>query len=1142
MRGLTLLTRSLMFHWRSHLAVGLGVVVATATLVGALLVGDSMRGSLLDNAVNRLGKVDYMLNSQRFVTESLIGSLNADDSFRATFRDAAPAIVISGGASNPESGARSNKITVFGVDDRFWKLARDDSLQSVKMPEGRQVILNQALADQLGAAAGNAVLLRMGKADPVPTETLLGRRDDTKLTLRLQVATIVPAGGLGAFESNPRQSRPYNAWVSLPVLQRALALPDRVNTAFFASAQPPTDKGDDEGMAQDAIANHLALSDLGLIVRLDADRGYLSVESEGMLVEPNAEGATIEAAKELALSAAPVLTYLANEISVDNDSDGRVVPYSTVTAIGSTTLGTKPLTLVDGSPATQLAAGDILLNEWAAGQLQAHVRDPVKLTYYITGDFGELDTVTQSFTLRGVVRLDAAAADPGFTPTYRGVTDAKNLSEWDPPFPMDLSLIRDQDEQYWAVYKATPKAFVSLDEGRRLWTQGHERFGQSTAIRVTPDDSGGSLDVDEFSRALLSKLNPSATGITVDPIRRRIVESSAGSTDFAMLFTSFSFFLIASACMLIALLFGLGVERRAKEIGTLLAVGTPAQQVRRWLLGEGVLVAVVGGAIGLVAAIGYAWLMLAGLRTWWSDAANAPFLTLHAGPMSIAIGHAAAIVVSLVAIRWSIRRTTRLPASTLLSGGMQSTPESPGMTKRSRAGALAGLCAILAVALVILAATEQIPQAPSFFGAGACMLIACLAAVAARTARSRTSTGATGAAASIGRLGVRNALRHRGRSLLTISLIASASFLITALEAFRIAPGSDRPDKHSPSGGFQLYAESAVSLPYDLNTPAGRESLGFSDPTSKLFDRFRAIPMRLRPGDEASCLNLYTPKKHRIAGATPAMIERGGFEFASTIDTDEATSENPWRLLEQQLPDGAIPVIGDANAVQWQLHSGLGKDLSITNERGLEVHLRFVALLSGSALQDELIVAESQFVRLFPSITGHSFFLIEADPNQTSEVAQMLERELERFSFDASSINDRLAGYMAVQNTYLSTFQTLGGLGLVLGTVGLAVVLLRNVWERRGELALMRALGFSHRDLGWLVLSENIGLVLTGLAAGVVSAIVAIAPHIVQRSDQISWSSLVTTILLVVVVGIGGGAIALIPTLRTPLLPALRRE
>ncbi len=112
-------------------------------------------------------------------------------------------------------------------------------------------------------------------------------------------------------------------------------------------------------------------------------------------------------------------------------------------------------------------------------------------------------------------------------------------------------------------------------------------------------------------------------------------------------------------------------------------------------------------------------------------------------------------------------------------------------------------------------------------------------------------------------------------------------------------------------------------------------------------------------------------------------------------------------------------------------------------------------------------------------------------------VANGLEESLEDYGFDVVRTSDRLEALMAVQNTYLSTFQSLGGLGLLLGTFGLAAVQLRNVFERRGELALMRAAGFPTRrsTLRRLVLLENGALLIGGPAVGTRCALVVILPH-----------------------------------------------
>src|SRR5262245_55744905 len=110
-----LVLRSLLFHWRGNLAVLLGVVVGTAVLTGALLVGDSQRGSLRDLALHRLDWVDQALVAPRFFREEL-----ADD-LKDAADHVAPVLLLSGSVST-ESGGRprsARKVTVLGADDRF---------------------------------------------------------------------------------------------------------------------------------------------------------------------------------------------------------------------------------------------------------------------------------------------------------------------------------------------------------------------------------------------------------------------------------------------------------------------------------------------------------------------------------------------------------------------------------------------------------------------------------------------------------------------------------------------------------------------------------------------------------------------------------------------------------------------------------------------------------------------------------------------------------------------------------------------------------------------------------------------------------------------------------------------------------------
>src|SRR5262249_46666935 len=278
-----------------------------------------------------------------------------------------------------------------------------------------------------------------------------------------------------------------------------------------------------------------------------------------------------------------------------------------------------------------------------------------------------------------------------------------------------------------------------------------------------------------------------------------------------------------------------------------------------------------------------------------------------------------------------------------------------------------------------------------------------------------------------------------------------------------------------------------------------------------------------------------------LLGVPPALIQRGGFRFQDALPGSAAEDANPWRLLESP-SDGAVPVLGDATTIQWILKSKLGGQLEVPNERGEPAMLRIVARFADSIFQSELLMTEANFLKLYPSHEGYNFFLIEAPPERADAVKALLEKVLVKQGFEVTPTARRMEAYLTVENTYLLTFQALGGLGLLLGAVGLAVVLLRGVWERRGELALLRALGFRRSALGWLVFSENSFLLALGLGVGAVAALLAVAPHLLGGAGEVPWLRLVGLLALVLAVGLTAGAAAVATTLRAPLLPALRRE
>ncbi|HEX2524357.1 MAG TPA: ABC transporter permease, partial [Terriglobia bacterium] len=456
---------------------------------------------------------------------------------------------------------------------------------------------------------------------------------------------------------------------------------------------------------------------------------------------------------------------------------------------------------------------------------------------------------------------------------------------------------------------------------------------------------------------------------------------------------------------------------------------------------------------------------------------------------------------------------------------------------------------LLGGTLLIGAASARVSEAAGFFGAGFSILVSLLCLQSILLRRTPSSTLKNAQASTLWRLGFRQASDRPGRSVLCVALIASATFIIVAVDAFRRdhlilaqLTSSQEPVAPSGTGRFALMGQSLMPIFQSWASSDGRAALGFSEEDSRLWGSATVARFRVRPGEDTSCLNLFQPKRPRILAPERGYSFKGRFAFKGSIASDEVEKGDPWQLLDRSFQDGAIPVIGDANSLTYVLHLKVGEEWLLEREGRDPVKLRIVAALEDSLFQRELLMSEDNFKLLFPEQQGYRFFLFDVPLEQASELAGMLEERLTDEGLDVSLTAERLAGFHRVENTYLSTFQFLGGLGLLLGTLGLAVVLLRNVLERRRELAVLRAVGYTPRHLATIVASENAFLLLCGTAIGAVSALLAILPAIASRGWKLPSSSMGWLLMAVVLAGMVASLLATRAALRSSLLESLRSE
>ena len=1171
--------KSFKYFWQIHLTVALCTAVATGVLAGALIVGDSVRGSLRSLTTERLGTIQHVLLADHFFQPDLLDRQNT-----------VPAILLNGTAVAPQTQTRASKVNIFGVSESFfgfWEGHPVPNLNKTPNQPFNAIVINEVLQNELNVQIGDALLVNVPQVADIHPEFLFGERDASEAiqSLRLIVSAIIPTEKVGRFSLSAHQSLPFNAFIALPVLQKALGQNDKVNALFTAEADPIS-------------PDQLTLTLDALDVNIQVHENYFDLQSRQYLLKPLLSLNALTVATEIGVSTLPTFTYLANTISANN----KIVPYSTIVALpmnegefsellsGHTTeselLAYKEAQTPDALRARP-KTGEIVLNTWAASDLGVKVGDKVSLTYYRVGAEEEYITETAFFLLKGILPTEGIAADRSIIPEFPGIHDTADMSEWESPFPIDYTVIRSQDEAYWDEYGPTPKAFIPLETGKRLW---QNPFGDLTAIRM-----GTALDIDIhatrtlFETEFLEKIQPEQIGFQFLSPQADGLQASAGATDFGMLFSSLSIFIILAVAWLVEMFFRIGVEQRSREIGILQAVGYPIAKIRRRFLFEGGTIAGIGSLLGCLLAIGYAQLMIFGLHTWWLPAIGTPFIEFHASLWSLLIGIFVTLIVIMNSIRVSVVRIGRVPTASLLAGGadfddanLKTEPKATRLTRRSAkislfvvgipVGIIGGrilftdgwsaLVILTLIAVIIFFSlrwsvrkadgnssnlTPQDVNSSFLF----CCIGIVMGVVIASTPFGIWIHGtlfvwfehpvfkflmSTLSILGVGwlafnkwlrsqdvpkrlsrlRFALKNAARQPRRSATCVTTVSLACCIVVAVGANR----HDAP----PETEYAFVAESALPLHHSLNTPDGRFELGFSEKASELLSASEVIPFRVLPGEDVSCLNLYQPLKPQILGASDAMLE-----------------EPPWnRLRLMRFGEGKIPAIGDDKSLRWILHHNPDDDFLIQDEFGSLLRLN-LETVENSLFQSQLIISASDFTKYFPSQSGYQFFLIKTPPAMREETAQILEKTLGDYGFDLTSASARLASYRSVENTYISTFQSLGGLGVLLGTFGLALVLFRNIIERRGELATLRAFGFRRQLLSRMLFLESCFLLTVGMFIGIVAGLVAVLAAN-GHFPAFPWFSLTITLLFIFCFGIIANAVSVAVALRSPLLVTLKSE
>jgi len=1047
--------RSFFHYGRLNLLVALGVALATAILSGALMIGDSMRYSLEQITLSRLGNISHLVS----VNDRYFRAALANDLEKSIARPVAPLLQLDGMAVSEGGARRVNQIKVNGVDDNFGRVAGTSFFDALN---GDDVAISENLARKLEVREGDAILIRISKASLMPRNTPFVSESETTVTLRATFR-IADRQNMALFNLQNSQQAPYNLFMPLDRLNRLMEFEGRANR-LLVSGDISTEH------LSEALGKCLRPEDAGLVFRSLPATAEIEISTERVFLEDPVASTYVQLPESR-----PLMTYFVNAIS----KEGKSVPYS----------------FASSRHHEELAPDEILVNDWVAEDLSLSPRDSVQVSWFEVGPLRQLEEKHRMLAVKRIVPLLGAYADSTLMPSIPGISDAGHCREWEAGVPVDLSLIRKKDEDYWNRYRGTPKIFVSPELALEAWSN---RFGNYTAVRFPSEK----VD-EEYLRAIFAlELSYGELGFSIHAVREKGLKAARGGVYFGKLFLGLSFFLLLSAILLISLLFRLNLEGRSSQFGSLLQVGFHGKTMTQLLLAEALLIIIPGILAGLFLAWGYVKIVFLFLNTLWWDIVRTPVILVTINPGTLLTGVLLGSVIALVSVYVPLRIFLRRQVADLHRGTRLAAKTPWRNTNR-----IPLLLIVAAVMLVVWQLIAGESADPLFFFLSGGLLLAGLLTGIGTFIAGMEKYGAK--ELTLEGLNMRLIARNRGRSMTVIILFALATFLVVAIGANRQEMYGEAAKPASGSGGYSHFAETAVPVLYDLNDPQRRLTEG-------LDSSYRVVQFHRIAGDDASCLNLNKIENPVILGFDAEAL-RGRFTFST--HTPELDRSDPWMSLKKQLPGGLVPAIADQTVIQWGLMMKVGDTLLYQQETGDTLRIKLIGGLAPSIFQGYILIDNTHFLTNYPSHSGSSVFLIDPDQGKGDAAAEELGDLLRDNGFEVTSAPARLAEFYSVTNTYLAIFLALGILALALGTVGLGIVVARSVLERKQELATLLALGFRRAQVVSSILKEYAFLLVSGVLTGLLAAFTAVMPVFINGNTPVSAGTVLVMISLIVMNG-----------------------
>lgn len=1050
-------------YYRSSLFYQFLITLFLAAIIaGSLLTGSSVRQTLKNNTENKLNNAGILISSGlRYFDPSLSGKVKEKLNVNCV-----SIFETKGFSRNFNTGESALNVQVFGVKDDFFSFNPNSTISELKTGE---VLINSKLAEQLNIGLGDDIIIRFKSISSIPLNAPFAPDKDPQESLILSVGGIADEDAFANFSLGISQLKPLNVFLKLEDLKDAFEGKLKTNRLLIEANNSIS-----ESIVESTLKEVLAIEDIGLQIREIKDLNQYEIISDRIFIDKS----TIDVIKNASPKASPIITYLANSI----EANGKQAPYSFVSAL--------PENINSEVPKDK----GIILNQWLADDLQAKIGDSVNITYYVSEN-NRLVEEQSTFVVEKIVAIEKQWADTQLMPDFPGISGSESCSNWDAGVAIDLDKIRDKDEDYWNEYKGTPKAFVNYSEGVKIWGNN---FGPATALRFS------NVAESQIRNELKGQLNPKQLGFSIQDVYAQGISAAKNSVDFSTLFLSLSFFILASAILLLTLLVTSYFDQRKKQIKTLFALGFKNGTIAKMLLIETATVSFLASLIGVFLGIFINDLIIYALNSVWEGAVQTNTLTAYNDYQMLALAFLSTFLIALFVLYIKIKGFLK---------GINEDKEEANIGRKAKAIQWLFPLSLL-MAMIPFIAYLLFPESATmlFFLGGSLVFISLLFFF--RWIIFKFSSAENKSSLSLKRYAFLYYSFHPSKALSPIIFIAAGLFIIIITGANRKSFEFDHLSNASGTGGYLIWAETMSPIEEDLNIVSDRFATGLNQEKTVDLSFLQALKLE---GDDASCLNLNQIAAPSILGLdSDEITKRQSFSIVNQLN--DLDIENPWDALKIPAKNNIIYGIADQTVLTWGLKLAVGDTLSILGESGEPLHIVFVAGIKPSVFQGYILIGKENFLRFMPSISGSSIFLARGNPDKIEIYKQKLQELFGSYGIGIENTQDRLASFYEVTNTYLTVFMTLGGLGMLLGIFGLALIMIKNIDSRKSEYAFLIINGFTRNSLRKMVYKEYGVILLAGMITGTLPAFIATLPSLLT-GVEIPWGLLFATLGLIALLG-----------------------